>query len=337
MFRSATFKLTMWYLAIVMVISVAFSITVYHFATNEVSFGLHHQTQRIFHEYPVFTNDPLLQPQDKDVSASAHHILLRLIYFNILVFIGAGLTSYLLARRTLQPIEAAHEQQKRFTADVSHELRTPLTSLKMGSEVALMDDQATTAMLREALESNLEDSAKMEMLINNLLRLTKLDTDEAQAAFVRLSAQGISEASIKQVQKIADLKHVHLDNQTKDLPLHGDRDALVQLLVILLDNAIKYSPNDSSVVVQTKKQQSNIQISITDQGPGISPEALPHVFDRFYRADKSRGKTTTDGFGLGLSIAKLIADRHHGSVILTSRPGKGTTATVMLPGQSQNN
>lgn len=326
----------MWYLAIVMVISIAFSCVVYRFATDELRFGLRHQTQRIFEEYPVFNNDPILRSPGTDLNESAHRILLELVYFNLLVFGGAGFASYFLARRTLKPIEEAHEHQKRFTADVSHELRTPLTSLKMGSEVALLDKQATKEDLREALESNLEDAGKMDMLINSLLRLTKLDNDAVSETFEPLPTVQLVETAIAQVSKIAKLKGITIKNEVKKFTVIGDREALVQLLVILIDNAIKYSPAKSSVVITASHFKSNVRLHIKDEGRGISPSELPHVFDRFYRADASRNKTDGEGFGLGLSIAKLIADRHHGDITLTSRLDKGTTAVISLPQADTN-
>lgn len=333
MFRSATFKLTMWYLALVMAISLVFSVVVYHFATNELTVGLHDQTQRIFNNFPVFNGNPLLR-SGHDLALGAHHILMRLFYFNLLVLFLAGFASYFLARRTLHPIEAAHEQQKRFTADVSHELRTPLTSLKMGSEVALMDKQATKEQLRETLESNLEDAAKMDMLINNLLRLTKLDDDQAHAAFGPVSTLQVIDTAVIQLQKIAASKHIIIENKAKDAIVQGDADSLSQLMVILLDNAIKYSPTKSTVTIESSRKDNEQQIIVKDQGQGITPDALPHVFDRFYRADKARTGTTiegTNGFGLGLSIAKLITDRHNGSLTLTSKVDHGTTVTISLP------
>lgn len=330
MFRSATFKLTLWYMAIAMAISIAFSFAVYHFAVSELSLRLHSQTQRIFDEFPVFTSNPLLR-SGRDAVLGAHHILLRLVYFNLLVFIGAGFAGYFLARRTLEPIEAAHERQKRFTADVSHELRTPLTSLKMSSEVALMDTHADKKTLREALESNLEDAGKMDMLIASLLRLTKLDADEVQAAFSLQDSRPIIDAAALRIQKAADAKHITIKREDANPSVCGDADSLVQLLVILLDNAVKYSPERSTIHILSKQDSQKTQIIIKDEGQGIAAEALPHVFDRFYRADASRTKAEADGFGLGLSIAKLISDRHHGDLTLTSRPGKGTTATLSLP------
>lgn len=332
MFKNATFRLTTSYLVIVMVISLGFSMAVYHFATNELSYGLNNQTQRIFRQFPVFTNNPYLRVRDNDVSLGAHHIFLQLAYFNLLVLVGAGLISYWLARMTLEPIEAAHNRQKRFTADASHELRTPLTSLKMNSEVALLDKAANKAELQAALKSNLEDAERMERLINNLLRLTRLEDDSLAASFADVPTQALIESALSQVATAAKAKNITIDTTANDQIVHGDQDSLVQLLVILLDNAIKYSPAKSTVSITSSHEDRAYVLHIADQGQGIAPDALPHVFDRFYRQDNARTiSEEQDGYGLGLSIAKLIADRNHAMVTLTSKPGKGTTATVTLP------
>ena len=335
MFRSATFKLTLWYLGIVVAISLIFSVLLYNVTTGELSRGLNRETQRIDTQFPIFDNNPMLRP-GPDYDDSAHRILLRLVSFNIIVFVGAGFASYWLARRTLQPIEEAHEQQKRFTADVSHELRTPLTALKMESEVALMNKQNDKASLRATISSNLEEAAKLETLINNLLRLTRLDADELQQNFTPLSTKVITVAAIEKVTPSAKLKHIKLDDSVKELPILGDQDGLTQLLVILLDNAIKFSPANSTVWLSSHRTTDQIQLRIKDAGIGIEPSALDHVFDRFYRADSSRTKVTdSEGFGLGLSIAKMIADVHNGTITIMSQPGHGTTVTILLPVISQ--
>jgi signal transduction histidine kinase len=332
MFKNATLRLTTWYLAIVMVISLGFSVAVYHFATNELSYGLNHQTERIFSQFPVFTNNPYLQVRADDVTMGAHHIFLNLAYFNLLVLIGAGMISYWLARRTLEPIEAAHNRQKRFTADVSHELRTPLTSLKMSSEVALMDKTASKQELQDALTSNIEDAGRMELLINNLLRLTKLENDDLASSFTKISAPDLVTETVKQVSKLAESREIKLTSTVAPAKIHGDEASLVQLLVILLDNAIKYSPAKSTVTIDSQRDEGTYTIRIHDDGQGIAPEALPHVFERFYREDSARTiENNTDGYGLGLSIAKMIADRNNAQVKLTSTPKKGTVAELVLP------
>ncbi|HEX7632931.1 MAG TPA: HAMP domain-containing sensor histidine kinase [Candidatus Saccharimonadales bacterium] len=335
MFRSATFTLTLWYLAIVMAICLVFSVVLYQVTTGELDRGLHRESDRISRQYPVFQGDPSLMP-GRDFNSSAHRILWRLIGFNAVVLVGAGFASYALARRTLQPIEEAHEQQKRFTADVSHELRTPLTALKMESEVALMNPSSTKELLRGTLESNLEEAVKIEALINSLLRLTRLESEELQQQFTELQVAELAQAAIGQITPLAAAKNIRLDSSAlSDAKVSGDQDSLVQLLIILLDNAIKYSPEGSAVTLSTKHEGDRLQISVTDKGSGIAKQDLEHVFDRFYRADSSRTKNGTEGYGLGLSIAKMITDVHGGTITLRSRHGHGTTAVVSLPSTLQ--
>ena len=333
MFRSATFKLTMWYLTIVMVISLGFSLALYNVATHELNRGLNNETQRIYNRFPVFEGNPLLRP-GADYDSGAHRILLRLVGFNLIVLVGAGWASYWLARRTLEPIEEAHEQQKRFTADVSHELRTPLTALKMEAEVALMNDKNGKKELRAVLNSNLEEANKLESLINSLLRLTRLEADELQQQFAPLNTKTLARDAVEQTQKLAHDRKIAVKTDIKAAELSGDHDSLVQLIVILLDNAIKYSQPGKTVRLSAHGRDDQVLFTVTDEGAGIERDALEHVFERFYRgSNSSRNKEAADGFGLGLSIAKMIADIHHGTITLESAVGKGTTAAVILPRQ----
>jgi signal transduction histidine kinase len=309
LFRSATFKLTMWYLAIVMVICVLFSIVLYGVATTELSRGLHSETQKIYLQFPVFQNSHMLQPES-EYDYAAHRLLLRLVALNALVLIGAGMASYLLAKRTLSPIEIA---------------------LRMESEVALLSDKSTAQELRETLASNLEEVGKLEQLINNLLRLTRLEETELRHSFSAVSSKEVLAAAITTVSSVATQREVHIEVDIKDFELYGDYNSLVQLLVILLDNAIKYSRSGDSITVASSQTGEQASIQITDHGVGIEPEALQHIFERFYRADSSRNKTGAEGYGLGLSIAKMIADIHQGDITLASQQGAGTTVTVTLP------
>lgn len=327
MFKSATFKLTVYYLALVMAISLLFSFALYHVATGEIRRGLSTETQRIIERFPVFQDAPGLMRPVQDAQAAADRIALRLLYINILIFIGAGIASYMLARRTLQPIEEAHRQQARFTSDVSHELRTPLTALRMESEVALIDGAASAAELRATLQSNIEEVSKMEALINNLLRLSKLEANRLQESFEPVQLTDIVTEAVQRTSRTTNERNITVRVKPVKATTHGDTESLTQLLVILIENAVKYSPNDANVTI-TIRRGAQPSISIQDKGIGIAREALDHVFDRFYQADGSRTKARSEGYGLGLSIAKMIADIHGATIILASRPGHGTTATV---------
>lgn len=327
-FQSAILKLTFFYLVIVMAISLLFSGVVYRIATDEVAIGLRNQTVRIYQEYPVFDNNPFFERQS-DIRNSAHHLLTNLIYLNLLVLATAGLASYWLAKRTLDPIEQANEQQKQFVADASHELRTPLTALKMESEVALMDEHASATELRAALSSNLEEAGKLETLLNNLLRLSRLEDEAIEQTFAIVAADDVISQAIDRVKRPATEKGITLGYaERNNAKLFGDRESLVQLLVILLDNAVKYSHPNGSVAITASTHAGQSTISVKDHGTGIDPAALEHVFDRFYRADRAR---TSNGYGLGLAIAKRLTDLHHGTITLKSTVGKGATALVTLP------
>ncbi|MEO8105183.1 MAG: HAMP domain-containing sensor histidine kinase [Candidatus Saccharibacteria bacterium] len=330
MFRSATLKLTAWYLAMVMTISIIFSLALYHVATDELARGIHRESERISRQFPVFQDNPILR-STTDYSRSQHALVLELLLLNLGVLVLAGLAGFFLARRTLEPIEQAHHRQARFTADVSHELRTPLTALRMESEVALLDDKSTPQDLRATLTSNIEEVGKMEILINNLLRLTKLDAGQLEQSFSDLQSKPIVDSAIEQVGQLAQHQSITIENKSEDLALFGDPISLTQAIVVLLDNAIKYSPAGSTVSVTSRIEGANTLLSVNDTGKGIDKQALEHIFDRFYRVDASRNKTTQDGYGLGLSIAHMIANVHHGSIAITSRAGHGTKATLSIP------
>ena len=328
MYKSATLKMTVQYLALVMAISLIFSAVIYHFATDALAWGLHNQTARIYEEFPVFSDNPFFV-HDNDVDISAHRILLNLAYFNVLVLVVAGFVSYWLARLTLRPIEAASEQQKRFVADASHELRTPVTALKMSTEVALMDTGAPKSDLRQALASNLEEANKLETLLNSLLRLSHLEANGMELHMAEIAVTDILRPALERVEKSAAAKRISINNTIPtNGSVAGDEASLIQVLVILLDNAIKYSPARSTVTVTSQTKGNETTVTVSDPGVGIKKEALEHVFDRFYRADNAR--SGDNGYGLGLAIAKHIMDLHHGTITLTSTHGKGTRASITL-------
>ncbi len=331
MFRSATFKLTTYYLLIIGVISIGFSTVLYQVAANDLAVSLNRQTQRISDHFPVFTNSPYLR-NGTEMTLGKQHLLGRLIVFNLVVLVLAGFASYALARRTLQPIEDAHERQKRFTADVSHELRTPLTALKMESEVALMDPAATKQQLSHVIKSNVEEAEKLTNLVTNLLVLSQLDDAESSKLQGTLQLPELLKAAIDQVSPLAQNRNITLKADIQpEVPVTGEPATLTQLFVILLDNAVKYSPDGSSVSIAATTEQGLATVTIQDSGMGIAKTDLDHVFERFYRADSARATQSSGGFGLGLSIAQMIADAHGASVTLASQPKKGTTATVVIP------
>jgi signal transduction histidine kinase len=332
MFKSATFKLTLWYICLGEFISLIFSFLVYNIGSRQIYIGISEQSERIYQNFPIFDHNGLLKP-DKDISRGDHELLLRIIFLNLFILLFAGLVSYLLAKRTLKPIEEAHEQQKRFTADVSHELRTPLTAIRMEDEVALFNEKTGKEELRKTLSSNLEEVSRLEGMINNLLMLSSLEANVLQQQFSEVNTKKVAKKALSEVKKKADQRGITVNSELIDAHLQGDAGSITQMLVIVLDNAIKYSSSGSKVELKTLKREGKIIFEVTDQGIGISKSALEHIFDRFYQAEASRNKKDNDGYGLGLSIAKHIADIHQAVINVTSQTGKGTTVDIIF---SQN-
>lgn len=318
-------------MTLVMSISIMFSFVLYNVVSGELLDGLRRQSARIYNQYPIFHNDGLLRP-NQDLRISDHAIVLRLISFNIIVLITAGFASYLLARRTLRPIEESHRQQKLFTANVSHELRTPLTAIRMEDEVVLLNKHNTKEELTATIKSNLEEVDKIESLINNILKLTKLENDEFHAEFRPISLIETINQSIENLKHLSLKKSISINFEPiADLNVIGDKESITQLLVIILDNAIKYSHTASSIDIEFKKEDRKQAVLIVkDFGIGIKKDKLPLIFNRFYQADSSRNNQS-EGYGLGLSIAKSITDLHDGSIEVDSKDGKGTTVKIYLP------
>lgn len=326
MFKNATFKMTAYYLLVVMIISLVFSAVVYRVSSDNLVYGLNRESRELSSAFPIFSGTRFAAPNPVDVNVAKQRLLDELILTNLFVLVGAGFISYILARETLKPIENAHEQQKRFTADVSHELRTPLTALKMESEVALMDNKLSVGDLRKVITSNMEEAGKLENLINSLLRLTRLEAGELQKQFTKIKLNDLIDEAIAHIKPQSTAKNIAIKYKKNTLIISGDKNSLVQMLVIFLDNAIKYSPDGSKVSVNATKDDNHVKLNIKDSGSGIDAKDLSHIFERFYRADSARKGNV--GFGLGLSIAKLIADVHGANITISSRLNQGTNVEI---------
>ncbi len=335
-FHYARLKLTVWYLLIIMAISIIFSLAIYKTLTAEVD--RFEKAQRFFIERKLsehlspsihlFNHRQQLNPEL--VAETKQRILLMLLFANAGILIITGGLGYFLAGRTLKPIKKAMDEQNRFVTDASHELKTPLTSLRSEFEIAIMDEEKL--QLKEAknlIKSGFEEIVQLQGLTENLLQLTGQQNKIGTLKKEQVSLLEIIEAALKKVIPIAKKKHIAINNQVEDYILKAEPQSLTELFVILLDNAIKYSHENAEVNLTAKKIDHHIEISIKDTGLGIEKKDLPHIFDRFYRADKSRSKTP--GYGLGLSIAKQIIEAHRGSISVQSTVDQGTTFIMRLP------
>lgn len=330
MFHSAVLRLTIWYLVIIMLISLFFSVALYNVLTNELNRGLRRQVV-IFHSLPFAGVAEPTNELENQINESKRNVQLNLVYFNVIILVFAGGASYLLAKRTLNPIEEIHDAQIRFTADASHELRTPMASMKTEIEVALRQKDLTSSETKEILKSNLEEIGKLEELSNGLLTLSNLQNVNKKEFFSECSLKEVVETSVKDVEKLARNRKVTIQFDLTETRLNGDQSSLTQLFRLLLDNAIKYSPEKTEIKITNFLKDNFVYIEIADQGFGIKATDLPHIFDRFYRTDVSRSKKEIPGYGLGLAIAKQIVETHNGRVEVASTPNKGSVFTLKLP------
>ena len=304
-----------------MSISILFSVAIYHTATYEVGSRLdrfRNNIQIVQRPYAIDRDSFISDEKNK----ASINIIVGLFWQNVSILIGGGLLSYLLAKRTLRTIEEAHEAQTRFTSDASHELRTPLAVIKTEIEVALGDKKSTKDELTAILKSNLEEVNRLTTLSNMLLNLSRLD--DRGLEMKKLNALDVTKKSVDTFGN----KSKRIDNNiNKRTHIMGDAVAIQDLISVLLDNALKYSPKNSAIKITSATKDKLVNITVTNQGV-ISEETLPYIFDRFYRADESR---STQGFGLGLSRARKISEAHNGDITVdVAEPGQ-VGFTITLP------
>lgn len=325
MFHSATLKLTVWYLLILTSVGLIFSIIIYQVASSEIDARLETAERRLLGN----TAADLLLDYDRALQASQAQASLfsSLVYMNLLFLALGGIASYFMARRTLGPIEQAHEAQSRFTSDASHELRTPLAAMKTELEVALRDPALSKKEMRELLSSNLEEVDKLSKISGSLLLLSRLE--HSGLATRRVAFDDIVRRSVENHNK----KTARIIYKPPERPLYvaAHQVSIEELVTILVDNALKYSPKKSKVDVALRRRGKKARLEVTNTGKGIRPEELPYIFERFFRADESRTNGQTTGFGLGLALAKKIVEVHKGDLSASSEPNKKTTFTVSLP------
>ncbi len=318
MFRSARLKLTLFYLAILVFCSLIITFSIRVLAEREYLQANGRQRGEI--KQLVFDPDfvgqfditPYYRFQQTQEDLMRQRLNQDMIIINIAILMIGGLLSYWFAGRTLRPIEEAHEAQARFAADASHELRTPLTNLRLENEVFLRQKGFTETEARAQIASNLEEVQRLEDLSTNLLALTQYG-NATELTLGIVDVKPLARAAVKQVDRLAEAKKVTIKIEAQPGKLRGNHDSLVQLLTILLDNAIKYGPTKGEVVVGGKSQDGHYLLWVQDQGPGIDEADLPHIFERLYRGDKARSSKVS-GYGLGLPLAQAIAAANHAEI-----------------------
>jgi len=347
---STTVRLVASYLAIIMLMSIGFSLVFYN--TSSYQLGRQLPPNSLLQPNPNGYQNPGVtqsgqsnQPNTNPAASSGSQgelgqflqsrieqgrtaLRWRLVYLNLAALVLGGVLSYYLARRTLKPIEESMEAQARFVNDASHELRTPITAIRTSNDVALRNRKLTLVQAKQVIRQNTNDLERLKELSEGLLTLAKQDQSSMQ--FSEVGLQEIASRAMTQIVPQAIVKGVAVHDEVANVHVHGNKAALEQVLVILLDNAVKYSNSDGNVYLKTRRRGKYIYLDVVDEGMGIRASDLPHLFRRFYRADHSRVGGGQSGYGLGLSIARRIMEAHGSEITVTSRLGQGSTFTLKL-------
>jgi signal transduction histidine kinase len=308
--------------------------------------GQHQAESRILRAYA----EPIRNGPSTGVAvAVADEVELEDRYTPLLIgFAGASLVALLLvagggwiiARQAAEPIERAIDNMRRFMADAAHELRTPVTAIRSRAEVAVQRPRSPDEYVR-ALGAIEAESARLGRIVEDLLTLARADARERPIEAQRLFLDDVALDAADAARAMADRKGVQMEvGEFEEAPVRGDASLLRQLVMILLDNAIKFTPSGGRVRVDVQRMGSAASVIVSDTGVGITDDQMPHIFERFYRGDPSRTREPgrgrvepggSEGVGLGLSIARWIVAEHNGSIAVDSEPARGTSIAVTVP------
>ena len=322
-------RLALSYLAVIMTLSLAFSVIIYAITSAQLNRPLppgEHAQQP-----PEIIERQFSHRLEQRNSETRGSVIISLVVLNgVMLLVGYWL-SLLLARRTLEPIERSIEQQAQFVSYASHEMRTPLAALLLVKEIALRKSTLTEKKARQVLGQNVAEIKKLTELSNSLLDLAKSEGVVTDPELVNPAT--LIEEMVTRFTPAAQAKRVKLvyDNQspTGDVPLQAN--AVRQILAIFMDNAIKYAPpKNGEVALQARLKKNTLEFIVKDNGPGIAPGDQKHIFERFYRADAARTRTGVSGHGLGLAIAKSLADRCGYTIRIKSQPPNGAEFTLVV-------
>ncbi|MDG0811096.1 sensor histidine kinase [Cohnella rhizosphaerae] len=269
-----------------------------------------------------------------DVTAQ-QKILTNLVYtFSAVALVMLAViyaTSRYFAGRSIAPVRDAFDKQKRFIADASHELKTPLAVINTNADVLLANEGDTIASQAKWLHHIKSETERMKTLTNDLLYLTEMEDARARTIFVPFDVSDAAEGVLLTMEAVIFEQNLALSYDVEPgLTAVGSAEQIKQVVMILLDNAVKYNEPGGEISLTLKKQQHQLQLAVSNTGAGIPAEHLDRIFDRFYRADASRSRKQ-GGYGLGLAIARSIVEQHRGRIAAKSVPGGRTTFTVTLP------
>ena len=239
--------------------------------------------------------------------------------------------SVFFSRWALRPVEDAWTRQRRFVADASHDLKTPLTVILANTSILMEHPERSVASQSQWVESTQHEAEQMQGLVGDLLLLAQADESASKPPMEHLDLTDLVEGELLQFESVAFERGVELRSQLEpSVEIRGNVNRLRKLAGTLLDNACKYADEGGQVNVELRRSPRRVELAVRNTGFAIAPEDLPHVFDRFYRGDKARTRDE-GGYGLGLAIARAIAEEHGGTLSAASDEASGTTFTLALP------
>jgi two-component system, OmpR family, sensor histidine kinase CiaH len=293
---------------------------------------LNNEPTRIFVEHGPDGTTLIIGQSLQPVQSAMRSLLIVLIGGGGVGLLLSLAAAWFLSGRALVPIQDAFRRQQEFVADASHELRTPLTVLRSATDLLSTYRDHRLADHADLLDDVRAEILRMEGLANDLLILARSDRGELQLMTAPVDLAILASDVVRRIRPLAELRShlVAFEGPDAHPSVEVDPERVQQVLLILLDNAMKYTPEGGRIEVRVHADASNAVVEVSDTGQGIAPEHLPRLFDRFYRADAARSRAA-GGAGLGLSIAKLLVDAHDGELSVTSTPGEGTHVSVRLP------
>ncbi len=257
------------------------------------------------------------------------HLKRLLAIASAVAMVLGALVALLMANKSLGPIRAAFQKQRDFVADASHELRTPLTLIRTNAEAWLRRSAGGPGAVYA--RNVVDETDQLSAIVRDLTTLALSDARQLRIDRKPVEVSSTLRGLIEQFQPVAEQRGVTIQPDLDGgVTVQADPSRLRQLFLILLDNAVRYSPDGGAVTVGVARHNGRVAVTVVDRGIGISSKDLPHIFERFYRADKARSRES-GGTGLGLAIAKWIAEVHKGDIEVRSAPGTGTTVTVTFP------
>lgn len=336
MFTKARLTLTIWYVTLLGFLCIILSglyyqrtVGILQIEYNRINQHLRANTVQQPISLPPELRNRYQKLLSTDLNTAKTNLKIQLLIINSVTILAGSLAAYLLAGITLQPIENALNEQRRFVTDAAHELKTPLTAMQTSLEVNLLDT-SLPASVKKVLNENLTDVSQLSLLVHRLLDLAK-PTSQVEP-LTKTPLLPLVTSAIRTLTPLAKKANIaiHIDTIENSVAVLAKANQLKEMISIFLDNAIKYSPPKTTVSVSLTKNRNYHILSITDQGYGIDKEDLPHIFDRFYRADPVRTHSSTSGHGLGLSLANKYAAEQGIILTISSKKNHGTTISMRL-------